>query len=382
LTSMRYCTRCLSPSTRPNAKFDAHGVCIPCTYAEASQDVAYEERFRELKDIVNRLTRRRKYQEYDCIVGVSGGKDSTRQALWVREKLGLNPLLVCVAYPPKQVSQVGVDNLSNLISHGFDCIMLGPAPETSRRLMREAFFRFANIFKATEMVLFAGVPKMAVAHDIKLIMWGENPALQVGDSASLGATIWDGNNLRNINTLAGGNLDWMIETVGGLEKILPYKFPDVALMREKMINTIYLGPAWSNWSLGDNSAFAMAQGLKIRDEGVEESGDLLGTSMLDEDWATINMMLKYYKLGFGRATDYMNEEIRAGRVTREQAIDVVQAYDGICSDRYVASFCRYVDITVDQFWERVRQAAHPKLFTAVPGKPRPQPCFTAGVDIA
>ena len=127
---MRYCTRCLSPSTRPNAKFDAHGVCIPCTYAEASQDVAYEERFRELKDIVNRLTRRRKYQEYDCIVGVSGGKDSTRQALWVREKLGLNPLLVCVAYPPKQVSQVGVDNLSNLISHGFDCIMLGPAPET------------------------------------------------------------------------------------------------------------------------------------------------------------------------------------------------------------------------------------------------------------
>lgn len=343
--------------------------------------MAYEARFLELKAIVNRLTKRRKYQEYDCIVGVSGGKDSTRQALWVREKLGLSPLLVCVAYPPKQVSQVGVDNLSNLISHGFDCLFLGPAPETSRRLMREAFFRFANIFKATEMVLFAGVPKIAVAHDIKLILWGENPALQVGDSASLGQTIWDGNNLRNINTLAGGNLDWMIETTGALEKILPYQFPDVALMQEKLINTIYLGPAWSNWSLGDNSAFAMAQGLSIREEGVEESGDLLGTSMLDEDWATINMMLKYYKLGFGRASDYMNEEIRAGRVSREEAIKIVQTYDGICSDQYVASFCRYVDISVDQFWERVKQAAHPKLFASVPGMQRPQSRFTVGVDI-
>lgn len=382
MTVMRYCVRCLSPSTRPNAKFDENGVCIPCTYAESSRQVAYEERFRELKAIVNRLTRRRKYQEYDCIVGVSGGKDSTRQALWVREKLGLHPLLVCVAYPPKQVSQVGVDNLSNLISHGFDCILLGPAPQTSCRLMREAFFRFANIFKATEMVLFAGVPKVAVAHDIKLILWGENPALQVGDSASLGHTIWDGNNLRNINTLAGGNLDWMIETTGSINRILPYEFPDVAMMRDKMINTIYLGPAWSNWSLGDNSAFAMAQGLRIRDEGVQESGDLLGTSMLDEDWATINMMLKYYKLGFGRATDYMNEEIRIGRITRDKAVEIVQTYDGICSDRYVESFCRYVNISVANFWERVQQAAHPQLFAHVRGMQRPQPQFKPGVNLA
>ena len=377
---MRYCKTCLSPDTRPNARFNEHGICIACSYSEGSRDIVYESRLKELRGIVQRLTKRRKYQEYDCIVGVSGGKDSTRQALWVREKLGLHPLLVCVSYPPKQVSQVGVDNLSNLISQGFDCIMLGPAPQTSRNLMREAFFRYTNVFRATEMVLFAGVPKMAVAHDIKLILWGENPALQVGDSGSLGESIWDGNNIRNLNTLAGGALDWMIETVGRPENILPYQFPDVALMREKMINTVFLGPAWSNWSISENSAFAMPEGLHIRSEGVSSTGDLMGTSMLDEEWATINMMLKYYKLGFGRASDYVNEEIRAQRLTRSEGAVLVKRYDGICDHKYVESFCRYVSITVDAFWSQVAKAASPVLFESVPGLQRPQPLFTPGVD--
>lgn len=377
---MRYCSACLSPDTRPNARFNEHGVCIPCAFSEVSRDIAYESRFRELREIVRRLTKRSKYQEYDCIVGVSGGKDSTRQALWVREKLGLNPLLVCVAYPPRQVSQVGVDNLSNLISHGFDCVMLGPAPQTSRDLMREAFFRFTNIFRATEMALFAGVPRIAVAHDIKLILWGENPALQVGESASMGENIWDGNNLRNINTLAGGELGWIIEVAGKAESILPYQFPDIALMRWRKINTLYLGPAWSNWSIAANSAFAMPEGLHIREDDVSSTGDLMGTSMLDEDWATINMMLKYYKLGFGRASDYVNDEIRLRRLTREQGVLLVQRYDGICDDKYIESFCQYIHITIEEFWAHVAKAAHKKLFEIVPGKQRPQPLFTPGVD--
>ena len=377
---MRYCKNCLSPDTRPNALFNDEGICIPCNFTEVSRQVAYEARFKELRTTVRRLTKRRKYQEYDCIVGVSGGKDSTRQALWVREKLGLSPLLVCVAYPPRQVSQVGVKNLSNLISHGFDCVMLGPAPKTSRALMREAFFRFTNIFRATEMALFAGVPKMAMAHDIKLILWGENPALQVGESGSMGATIWDGNNLRNINTLAGGELGWMIDQVGGIERILPYQFPDMLSMKKKQINTLFLGPAWSNWSLAGNSVFAMTHGMHIRKEGVLSTGDLLGTSMLDEEWATINMMLKYYKLGFGRASDFVNEEIRSGRLTRKEGAVLAKRYDGICDDKYIDSFCRYVGIALLDFWAQVHKAANPLLFKTVPGMQRPQPLFPPGVD--
>ena len=97
---MRYCKTCLSPDTRPNARFNEQGICIACSYSEASRDIAYEARLKELRGIVQRLTKRRKYQEYDCIVGVSGGKDSTRQALWVREKLGLHTCWsACLTHP-------------------------------------------------------------------------------------------------------------------------------------------------------------------------------------------------------------------------------------------------------------------------------------------
>lgn len=230
------------------------------------------------------------------------------------------------------------------------------------------------------MVLFAGVPKMALAHDIKLVLWGENPALQVGESGSMGATIWDGNNLRNINTLAGGELGWMVDQVGVAEGVLPYQFPDVKLMQAKQINTLFLGPAWSNWSIAGNSVFAMPEGLHIRKDGVSTTGDLMGTSMLDEEWATINMMLKYYKLGFGRASDFVNEEIRCGRITRREGAVLVQRYDGICDDKFVASFCRYVDISIADFWAQVHKAANPLLFKNVPGMQRPQPIFLPGVD--
>ena len=84
-------------------------------------DVDWEERFEILQEVVSQYPRR-PGQFHDCIIGVSGGKDSTRQALRVRDKLGLNPLLVCLTYPPEQVSERGVDNLSNLIDLDLMCM--------------------------------------------------------------------------------------------------------------------------------------------------------------------------------------------------------------------------------------------------------------------
>jgi hypothetical protein len=93
------------------------------------------------------------------------------------------------------------------------------------------------------------------------------------------------------------------------------------------------------------------------------------------------MMLKYYKLGFGRATDFVNEEIRYGRLTRSEGAALAKRYDGICDDKYIETFCRYVEITIEEFWEQVHTASSPVLFERVKGMQRPQPLFTPGVDI-
>ena len=100
--------------------------CLQCIH-DAIINADYDDRFSVLQNIIKNKTRK-KGHFFDCIIGVSGGKDSTRQALWVRDKLNLNPLLVSLSYPPEQVSELGVDNLSNLINLGFDVIVSAPAP--------------------------------------------------------------------------------------------------------------------------------------------------------------------------------------------------------------------------------------------------------------
>ena len=102
--------------------------------------------------------------------------------------------------------------------------------------------------------------------------------------------------------------------------------------------------------------------LEIREDSVESSGDLGGVSSLDEDWVTLNQMIKFYKFGFGKVSEYVNEEIRLERMSRERAVELVEKYDGLCSDAYVEGFCEFLEITAGQFWEKVRASVNRDLF--------------------
>lgn len=376
---MQYCKACLSPDTRPNGRFNSDGVCAPCEFMSGADDVDYAARFDELAGLVADLSRSRRRSRWHCIVGVSGGKDSTRQALWVREQLGVNPLLVCIAYPPRQMSDTGAKNISNLASLGFDVHYIGPAPKLSRQLVREAFIRFGNFAKPTEMALFAGVPRIALEKRIPVILWGENPALQVGDSKQLGSDMWDGNSLIMGNTLAGGDLTWFAEVAGGLDRLRPYQFPTAEELRRGGIQTIFLGPAWRDWGAEQNSLTSLAHGLTPRPLDGPTTDDPYGTSMLDERFMTVHFLLKYYKLGFGRATEIASGLIRRNILTRGQAIELVEKHDGKCPEEDIEAFCRYVGLATSEFWSVVRGFTDARLFDV--STTRPTPRFKVGIGV-
>ena len=358
---MKYCKRCLQPDTRPNILFSDNGVCPACNYFDALQQVDWQERFRILKDLLSEHPRR-KGQFHDCIIGVSGGKDSTRQALFLRDKLGIKPLLVCLSYPPEQVTERGVSNLSNLIELGFDVVISAPAPYTWRTLKQEGFSKFTNSFRSTEMALFASVPQIAIKYGIKLILWGENPALQLGDMKTLGRTGYDGNNLRHMNTLSSG-LDWMLKCGFARSELVPYVYPAAEEFDKHDLQIIYLGWFLGDWSLVNNATYACANGIEIRTDGVEKTGDLYGVTALDEDFTPINQLIKYYKFGFGRVTDYVNEEIRLGHISREEGIHLVEKYDNAHDEKYIKNYCHYLDISTDVFWKMIRASTNNKLFS-------------------
>lgn len=377
--SVTYCKRCLNVSTRPNILFSKEGLCPPCKNFVHPDDIDWDERMTKLQEIIA-LAKNNNHSGYDCIVGVSGGKDSTRQALYVKEHFGLKPLLVSMNYPPEQISQNGADNLSNLIEHGFDCINIGCSPKIWKRAMRYAFLNFGNWAKATELALFASVPRLAVAYQIPLIWWGENAAAVLGDLAVLGKDLSDGNRLKYGNTLQGGDLRWLLSL--GLEKkqILQYIYPSDQEMDKSGIRIVFMDFFMKEFSHFASSNYASLRGLSIRESNPLKNPEYFGTSMLDEDFININMFIRYLKFGFGRTSDLVNEEIRYGRMTREDGIKLVSKYDGNYDPEILVKFCNYIEISEDEFWQTVEKYINFQLFEKVStGKYLPK--FKVGIGL-
>lgn len=360
---MKYCNNCLEPNTRPGAEFNSNGICSTCVYSEYFKNNYNEkDRIEILKKIIaeNRKNKINKY--YDCIIGVSGGKDSTRQALWVRDKLNLKPLLVCCSYPPEQCTELGAKNLSNLISLGFDLITTSPAPKTWKKFLRQGFYD-GNYLRGPELALHSSLPQIAIKYKINLILWGEGGNGKILDKRTIKKKKeYDGNSLRNSNTLKNCDLSWMFKFIKDKAKLIPYTYPSIDEFKKNNIQIIYLGWFIKNWSITDNAKYAVLNGLDLREDNVSKTGDLFGAMALDEEWVVINQMIKYLKFGYGRVTDYLNYEIRKKSISRDEAKKIIEKYDGVCSRKYIKNFCRYVDISENEFWKVVSTYVNQDLF--------------------
>ncbi|MDA7809912.1 N-acetyl sugar amidotransferase [Flavobacteriaceae bacterium] len=361
---MKYCKKCLNTDTRPGTVFSKDGKCPVCSYNEKKGYIDWNHRRKILDDIVA-FGKENASGTYDCIIGVSGGKDSTRQAIFVKETLKMNPLLVCLEYPPEQVTQIGVNNLSNLIELGFDCITIYPDPKIWKKLVKKGFFEFGNYLKACEIALFSSVPRLAIAYQIPLIWWGENSAIQLGETSVSGKTEYDGNNLRNMNTLGGGDINWMLGDGITKKDLLQFTYPSQSDIEKANIRITFLGYFWEDWSAINNGFYGALQGIEFRENKPWETGDLYGISALDDDWIGFNQGIKYLKFGFGRVNDLVNEEIRNGLMTREEGIALVEKYDGMFNVKFVHNFCKYIDITHDEFWQRIDKFVNPLLFNKI-----------------
>ena len=103
---LKYCVRCVMPHTKPDLHIDEDGVCNACRAYERRREVDWTQRYSELITILERF--RAKGTNWDCIVPVSGGKDSTYQVIRILQ-LGLNPL--CVTSTTCDLSAIGRQNI-------------------------------------------------------------------------------------------------------------------------------------------------------------------------------------------------------------------------------------------------------------------------------
>lgn len=366
---MKRCKTCVETDTRPTTKFDENGICLPCRSVSAQSVVSidWDKRAKQLEEIV-KWGKEHSYLGYDCLIGVSGGKDSTRQAIFAREH-GLNPLLVCFAYPPEHVTQIGMENLANLVELGFDTITVAPAPVTYKDLMRNCFIDHGNLFSASELIMYATLPIVAKSYKIPLILLGENPGLAFG--TDVGTDDYNGNKMKHMNTLRGGD-PRIFKTPQMSDKDLYwYRYPDDTEMQKAQMRIVFLGYFMDDFNDHTNFAFATKLGLKTRqgeDAKPENIGGIASYVQIDSDHVFVNQLLRYYKFGFGKATQELGVAVRAGLMNREEAKRQVKAYDGKCHFKYIKGIADYLEMSVEEFWEVVDKFVNRELFEKIDGK--------------
>lgn len=172
---MKYCKKCITPDSRPNIRFDAKGVCNACRAHETKKEINWTEREIAFCDVVKHAKSRSK--DYDCVIGVSGGKDSTWQLVKCLE-YGLRPLAVTWKTPAR--TPIGVKNLENLVQLGVDHIDYQVNLEVEKKFMYDALLRYGSTAIPMHMAIYNIPPKIAANFDIPLVIWGENGAFEYG----------------------------------------------------------------------------------------------------------------------------------------------------------------------------------------------------------
>ncbi len=184
-----------------------------------------------------------------------------------------------------------------------------------------------------------------------------------------------------MNTLAGMGEDWMSEPDFTPADFIPYKYPSLEEFEAHNIQIVFLGWTMKTWGQLENGVFSSLVGLESRTDDPSNTADLTGMTSLDEGFVILNQMIKYYKYGFGRATDFVNEWIRSGKVSRDEGIKIVKKFDGTCSENYINDFCTYIEISKQQFWNVVNEHTNKSLFSTKKGS-RPIPLFQVRVGYA
>ena len=346
---MEICTNCIQPNTRPGIYFNEEGVCGACLWGKEKNKIDWDLRCKELQDIALWAKKNSK-GDYDCTIGVSGGKDSTKQAITARDKLDLNCLLVNCE--PENITDIGRKNIENLKNLGFDVVTIRPNPNVMKRLIRYDFFEHLNPVKATEFALYSSTYIIAEKFKIPLIIQGETQVLTLGTRLISAGQVQDALNVdQNMRTLSQGCQEYL--NVDGIKKRDLFLFRyNKENLKELGIKGIWLQYYLKEWSYRGNAEFSKKYGLTVRENfNPKDIGTYVDFSALDSDLNHVNQMLKYIKFGFGFCMDHACYDIRDGYITRNEAMNLVKDYDGKCSEEYIKKFCDYIEITIDKFWD-------------------------------
>jgi N-acetyl sugar amidotransferase len=307
---------------------------------------------------------RAKNRPYDCVIPVSGGKDSTWQVVKCLER-GLKPL--CVTWKTPARSGLGSRNLGNLIALGVDHIDFSINPKVERRFTLMALERLGSPAIPMHMAMFAIPLKIARTFGIPLVIWGENSAYEYGgDDQSLTGPRLSRAWLLKYGVTNGTIAENWADNDLTLRDLEVYRWPTDQELANLEVMAVFLGH-YFQWDPVCTYEVAKRHGFQAL-EGHAKTGYYKFADVDDDFIITLHHWIKWYKFGFTRLWDNLSIEIRNGRMTRDEAIGVIRERGEERPEIEIDSFCAYTGINRDRFFQIVEKFRNPEIWSQEDGK--------------
>jgi len=348
---MRYCARCLYPeNAKPTIILDEEGVCSGCRYHESRQklEIDWDERRKIFERILSEAVdlARSRGLSHDCIIPISGGKDSHFQVWLLKEKYGLNPLLVKFNHAFNQPS--GLRNLENLVTRsGCDMVRYTAGLDSVRRLSRLMLEKVGDLTWHYHAGIRTFPFQVAVQYNIPLIVWGEHGFAELTGLVSLEDFVEFTRWTRKEHDMRGFEPhDLVGQGDVTVRDIAPYVYPSDEEIERVGVRGIYLSNFFP-WDAKDQ-AETMMRTWNFSPIAFQRDRTFNLYAKIDDHANDVHDYLKYLKFGYGRATDDASMEIRHGRMSREEGMEMVRQYDAN-EPSSLGYYCDFLGISKDRF---------------------------------
>lgn len=349
---MVYCSECVYPASSAVAlTFDDRFVCSGCRTAhQRDEKVEWAQRRQRLLDLTERY--RSRSGGYDCVIPVSGGKDSYFQTHVVKHELGLNPLLV--TYHGNNYTPTGMRNLENMReAFGVDHIFFTPSIRVLQVLNRMAMLMMGDMNWHAHAGIFTYPIRAAVLHKVPLMFWGEHGRMEVGGMHSYNDYIEFTYRYRHEHACRGFEWYDFVRRAPEFGETLAdgdmncWKYPTDDELDEVGVRGLYIANFF-RWDANEHGKMVRERyGFQEAEEPFERTYRRM-SNLDDMHENGIHDYMKFVKFGYGRASDHASKDIRTGRLTRDQAIEIVRQRDHIKS-RDLYRWLAYVGWTEEQF---------------------------------
>ena len=336
--------------------FNEEGVCIACQNNEKKKKIDWDQRFNELKILCDKY-RRKNDMEYDCIIAVSGGKDSHYQVYVMKELMNMNPLLITVE-DLFTFTEAGKHNLKN-ISEAFGCNMIcfKPNRRAGKLITKYMFQKYGRPLWYIDRLLYTVPLYYAAMLNIPLLVYGENVSYEYGgvddeESYSAKKQVFNG-------VAPGIDLEEFVSLGIPREELMYLEAPNQEVIDS--LDPIYMS-YFVEWNAIKNYEVAKTWGFKSLEHEWNRTNHIENFNQIDSFGYLLNAWMKYPKYGHAYATDYASRWIRYGVLTREDGLKLVEEKDHALDPKIIDDFCQFTGMSYKEFYDSLEKLYNKDLF--------------------